>query len=200
MSRFLGPLDSAGRVPAHQQTRLSAFLISGHGALARQLAVAIPVHLRHAWETELHALLYRETEIVSLLMHATSWVPDFSLPLMALQWESDWLPRQASGFADAQQGLLIDIAAFGHAMHAAIRPAALLPVEADAGDPFVMALRRIEFESGRMMQAQILFLKSAELTPVREAVNAAVERRHDQVRHSWSAMLASIGVGNEAAG
>ena len=45
-------------------------------------------------------------------------------------------------------------------------------------DPFVLALRKIEFESGRAMQAQILLLKSADLLPLRDAVNAAVESRH----------------------
>jgi hypothetical protein len=45
-----------------------------------------------------------------------------------------------------------------------------------------------------MMQAQILFLKSPQLVAVREAVDAAVERRHKQVRRLWSAMLDSIGV------
>jgi hypothetical protein len=54
----------------------------------------------------------------------------------------------------------IDIAALGHAIHAAIRPTALLPVEAQAHDPFTMALRRIEFESGRLMQAQFCFSRA----------------------------------------
>ena len=101
---------------------------------------------------------------------------------------------RALDVADWTQGLLIDTAAFGHALHAAIRPAALLPLEASAQDPFVVALRRIEFESCRLMQAQILFLKSPQLLPVRDAVNAAVERRHAQVRGLWTAMLESIGV------
>ena len=95
MSMFLGPLDSEGGMPARQQTRVSAFLISAHGALARQLAVAVPVHLRFGWETELHAQFYRETEIVSLLVHATSWVPDAELPLLSLSWETAWLPKPA---------------------------------------------------------------------------------------------------------
>ena len=68
--------DSEGRVPASQQTRVSAFLISAHAALTRQLAVAVPLRLHAGWQTELHAQLYREAEIVSLLLRATSWVPD----------------------------------------------------------------------------------------------------------------------------
>jgi hypothetical protein len=45
-----------------------------------------------------------------------------------------------------------------------------------------MALRRIEFESGPIMQAQIIFLKGQDLLPYRGGVNAAVESRHLQVR------------------
>jgi predicted transcriptional regulator len=194
MSSFLELLDSEGRVPASRQTRIAAFLISAHAALTRQLAVAVPLHLHAGWETELNAQLYREAEIVSLLLRATSWVPDLAIPLMAMSWEAAWLPKPATGMADATEGLMIDMAALGHALHAAIRPAALLPLEASAQDPFVVALRRIEFESGRLMQAQILFLKSPRLLPVRDAVNAAVERRHAQVSELWITMLESIGM------
>jgi len=41
MSEFFGPLDSGGRVPPRQQTRVAAFLVSAHGALARQFALAL---------------------------------------------------------------------------------------------------------------------------------------------------------------
>jgi len=63
-----------------------------------------------------------------------------------------------------------------------------------------MALRRIEFESSRMIQAQILFLKSDDLKQVRDAVNAAVESRHLQVRKLWTALLEGIGVRRDADG
>ena len=83
MSKFFGPLDAEGRVPPRQQTRAVAFLISAHGALARQFAFALPAKLDAAWQTELNAQLYRESEIVSLLLRATSWMPDFALAYMA---------------------------------------------------------------------------------------------------------------------
>jgi hypothetical protein len=194
MNQFLGPLDSAGRVPPLQQTRIAAFLISAHGALARQLAVALPGQLKAGWQTELNAQLHRETEIVSLLMRATSWLPDFTLPYHALTWEAVWLPKPVTGVADQKLAMTIDIAALGHAVHGAIRPAALLPVEASVEDPFVMALRRIEFESSRLIQAQIYFLKSEDLKPVRDAVSAAVEGRHRQVGKLWAALLEGIGI------
>jgi hypothetical protein len=194
MSMFLGPLDAAGRVPARQQTRVAAFLLSCHGAMARQLALALSWQMNPAWHAELNAQLFHEAEIVALLPRATSWTPDPELLFLLPGWEMSWLPRPSEGFADRTQGMTIDIVALGHALHSVIRPAALLPQETAAQDPFALALRRIEFESGRMMQPQIMFLKSASLLPLRDAVSVAVEGRHLQVRKLWQEMLAAIGV------
>ena len=200
MSRLLGPLDTTGRVPPRQQTRVAAFLVSCHGALARRLAIALPWQLKAGWHTELNTQFYREAEIVSLLLRATSWVIDPELLSLLPSWEAAWLPRPPGGIVDRTQGLTIDVAALGHALHAVIRPAALLPDHASAQDPFVLALRKIEFESGRMMQAQILFLKSRDLLPVRDTLTATVENRHLQVRELWDEMLTGIGVERREAG
>jgi len=194
VSRFLGPLDQAGRIPPRQQTRVAAFLTSAHGALVRRLAFALPGQMKAGWQTELNAQFYREAETVSLLMRATSWAPDPELLLLAPTWEAAWLPMPMLNVADRTTAFTIDTAALGHAVHAAIRPAALLPDQASPEDPFAMALRRIEFESGRLMHAQILFLKGENLVPFRDAVNAAVEQRHQQVRDLWNTMLKGIGV------
>jgi hypothetical protein len=162
--------------------------------MARQLAIALAWQVKANWHTELNAQFYREAEIVSLLLRATAWEPDPELLFLLPSWEAAWLPRPPAGVADRALGLTIDIAALGHALHSVIRPAALLPVEAPAQDPFALSLRKIEFESGRVMQGQILFLKSSELLPLRDAVNAAVESRHLQVRRLWDEMLAGIGM------
>jgi hypothetical protein len=196
---FLGPLDSIGRVPPRQQTRVATFLISAHGALARQLAFMLPGQMRAGWQAELNAQLYREAEIVSLMLRATSWVIDLELLMLSGSWEVAWLPKPLDGPPDKSLALTIDIAALGHALHAAIRPAALLPHKVPAEDPFVMALRRIEFESGRIMQGQIIFLKSDDLLPFRDTVSAAVESRHLQVRKLWTEMLAGVGVSEDKA-
>jgi hypothetical protein len=193
-SKFLGPLDSDGRVPARQQTRVAAFLISAHGALGRRFALALPLRLESAWQTELNAQFYNESEIVSLLLRATSWVPDFPLGYMAASWETAWFPASVEGVPDHSLALAVDLATLAHAVHAGIRPAALLPLEANANDPFVMALRRVEFESGRLLQAQIMFLKGESLVPFRDAVSAALERRHAAVRKLWREMLLGVGI------
>jgi len=197
MNALLGPLDQEGRIPPQQQTRIAAFLMSAHGAQLRQLAVTLPIHLRQPWHLELHSQYCREMEILSLLTRATSWVPDPALAFMIWQWEAAWLPRPMQGAADHLHGLLVDMAALGHAIHAGIRPAALLPESVAPMDPFVMAMRRIEFESGRLLQAQILFLKGPQLFDVRNEVAAAVERRHDQVRELWTSMLSGLNVAAE---
>jgi hypothetical protein len=194
MSMLLGPLDTTGRVPSQQQTRIAAFLMSCHGAMARQLALALAWNMNAAWQVELNAQFYRESEIVSLLLRAASWVPDPELLFLLPTWEAAWLPRPTDGVADRTQGLTIDIAALGHALHSVVRPAALLPDNVLAQDPFTLAARKIEFESGRVMQAQIVFLKSSELVPLRSTVNTALERRHAQVRKLWEEMLGGIGV------
>ena len=194
MSRFLGPLDSEGRVPPHQQTRVAAFLISAHGALARQFAMALPMRIQAAWQTELNAQFYRESEIVSLLQRTTTWVPDIALGYLAASWETAWFPKPIEGIANLPLALPIDLATLAHAVHAGIRPAALLPLGANANDPFVFALRRIELESGRLLQAQILFLKGESLVPFRDTVNAALERRHAEVRRLWTEALESAGI------
>jgi hypothetical protein len=197
MNALLGPIDDAGRIPPPQQTRISAFLMSAHGAQARQLLGAIPLHLRQPWHVELHAQYCREMEMLSLLMRATSWVPDPQLAVLLWQWENAWLPKPMQGAADHFHGLLVDMAALGHAIHAGIRPAALLPEGVAPLDPFVQAMRRIEFESGRLLQAQILFLKGPELADVRNQVADAVEQRHGQVHELWTTMLKGLNIAVE---
>lgn len=194
MSGFLGPLDSEGRVPPHQQTRVAAFLVSAHGALARQSAFSLPARLESAWQTELNAQLYRETEIVSLLLRATSWAPDPGLGYMAVAWESAWYPAPIYEISDWPLAVAAGLATLAHAVHAGIRPSALLPMEADREDPFATALHRIEFESGRLLQAEMQFLKGPDLVPFRDAVGSALERRHTEVRKLWRDMLQSAGV------
>jgi hypothetical protein len=194
LNAFLGPLDDDGRIPAYQQTRVSAFLMSAHGALARQLAVTLPGSLQNGFQVEMHTGCWRQIEFLSMLARATAWVPDPILPLLFWQWEAAWLPRPVECAADPAQARMIDLAAFNHALHAVVRPAALLPEAVDAMDPFVQALRHIEFESGRLMQAQILYLKSPQFFSVRDAVAAAVEHRHDQVRELLAAMLLALEV------
>ena len=75
---------------------------------------------------------------------------------MAASWETAWFPTPIEGIPDRALALAAGLATLAHAVHASIRPASLLPVDANTNDPFVTALRRIEFESSRLLQAQSL--------------------------------------------
>jgi len=131
-----------------------------------------------------------------LLLRATSWVPDIALGYMAASWETAWFPTPIEGIANQSLALMVGLATLAHAVHASIRPAALLPVEANATDPFVTALRRVEFENGRLLQAQIQFLKGQELLPFRDVVSAALAKRHAEIRKLWAEALEGVGMTN----
>lgn len=194
MTTFFGPLDTERRISPRQQTRTASFLISAHSALARQSALTLSPGLRTAWQIEMNVRIHREIEIVSLLLGATSWVPDLALSYMMPCWELAWRPLPVEGIPDAHLAMATSITTLAHAVHARIRPAALLPAEVNASDPFVMALRRIEFENGRLLQAQILFLKSSDLAPFRSVVSSALEQRHADVQNLWTEALAGVGI------
>ena len=198
MRTTLGPLDAAGSVPRFQQTRIAAFLVSAHCAEARLLAAALAMptsNLRFGIrEIELHTQFCREMEILTLLMQATSWQLDPTLMWLVWYWEMAWLPRPVPGIKSVALGPAIDAAAFGYALHTAIRPSVLLPEDIPDADAFATALRRIDTESSRTVHTQLRFLNSAELASARDAISAAVDRRHHQLRQLWAELLSSMGV------
>ena len=134
----------------------------------------------------LHGQYFRELEFASLLSRVTRWSPNPALyfkgaelasPLWIEWWQllietaSPRGPRVACG------GL-----ALGHALLAKVRLTPLLPPDTNELDAFVVAIRRIEQESVRMIQAQIRLLKEAasalgegECERIIEAKRASVE-------------------------
>lgn len=106
----------------------------------------------------------RELEAIAVLNVATKWSRDPALLLegsrivapLALAWSQVMLPPGPMlNPQAAYRGISL-----GHAQLARIRLLAVIPEDADALDPFVVALRRIEQESGRMLQTQIRLLKN----------------------------------------
>jgi hypothetical protein len=125
-----------------QQTRVAAFLVSCHGAMASQLALALALQTKAAWHTEFEFALYRESEIVSLLLRATLWTPDPELLFLLPSWEAAWLPRPTEGVHRPRAGVCHRHGGLGHAPHAVIRPAALLPESVPLLDPFALPCGR----------------------------------------------------------
>jgi hypothetical protein len=115
-----------------------------------------------AWQA-LNTQLFRETEALTLLMRVTRWAPDpmvyvlssqLTAPLYAESLRLGW-----SGGAAQGEGIGLAALAFGHALLATVRLAPIIPPEAVPGNPFAVALLRIEQENGRLLQTQIRLLK-----------------------------------------
>ena len=82
--------------------------------------------------------------------------------------------------------------AFGHALLARVRLAPVMPAAVDELDPFVVALRRIEQENGRMIQAQIRLLKDgASPLPVEERTRL-IEDEQSVVDGAFGRFLESL--------
>jgi hypothetical protein len=148
---------------AEVQTKIALFVgaakavngaILGAIELQPQVTIAYP---------SVHGQYFRELEFGVLLARATRWSANWAVHaegarlagLLWAQWWSIQWPRGPTLDARAAYSAL----ALGHALLARVRVAPLIPDNADEMDPFVAALRRIEQEGGRMIQAQIRLLK-----------------------------------------
>jgi hypothetical protein len=83
----------------------------------------------------------------------------------------------------------------GHAQLARIRLNAVIPDDADPLDPFVVALRRIEQENGRMLQTQIRLLKNIGTEIPIEEREALVEQDQELVDGVFSQFLTWLAAG-----
>lgn len=185
-------LDDSGRVLPSQQTRVASFLISAHGAHARRLALTLAGPVDGVVQVIQHTEYCRAAELVSLFARSTAWSFDPLLPVLGLTWEAAWLPAPVSPAGDLLTDQAIDLLAFGHALYGGIRPATILPADAEPADPFVMAITQLELESSRLIQGQIAVLKSQRLENRRDAIETALGARQKQIRALWADLLADL--------
>lgn len=162
--------------------------IMGAAELQPQITAAYPF---------VHGQLCRELEFASLLARVTLWSPNPSLyfegaGLAAALWGEWWriqLPPGPAFDARAAYAAL----ALGHALLARVRLAPVIGEEASELDPFVVAVRRMEQENGRMIQAQIRLLKDG-ASPLgqdeREGLIEAEQRLVDEAFGRFLAWLA----------
>ncbi len=159
--RVRAVIDERGFDPA-SQTKIALFV----GA-ARSINASIMAALELQPQITVvypfvHGQYFRELEFVSLLARVTHWSPDLALyahgsALAAPLW-SEWWRLQVAAVA-ADPAAAFRALALGHALLAQVRLSPVIPERVDELDPFVVSLRRIEQESGRMIQAQIRLLK-----------------------------------------
>jgi hypothetical protein len=148
---------------ADMQTRISLFLGAAKSVNAAILGVVeLQPRITIAYPS-VHGQYCREVEFAALLARVTRWSSNWATyaegaKLTAPLW-SQWWQIQLPLGPVLDPRAAYSALALGHALLARVRTAPLIPDKADEMDPFVAALRRIEQESGRMIQAQIRLLK-----------------------------------------
>lgn len=146
------------------QTKITLFLCAVKNA-------SLMFHAGVQWTPQLNLVQQfilsqysRELEAVTLLSKTTRWSANPMLSVEAarivaplgLAWAKVMAPPGPMlNPRSAYRGISL-----GHAQLARIRLLAVLPEDAEALDPFVVALQRIEQENGRMLQTQIRLLKA----------------------------------------
>jgi hypothetical protein len=144
------------------ETRIALFLGGAKCVNATMLAAAeIQPEITVAYPF-IHGQYFRELELASLLARVTHWstnpmVYAEGAMLVAPLWSEWWRIQAPVGQAFDARAAYAALA-LGHALLARVRLAPAID-GVDEMDPFVVAMRRIEQENGRMIQAQIRLLK-----------------------------------------
>lgn len=135
----------------------------------------------------------RELEAITLLSKTVSWSAN---PLLAVHagrivaplsaaWAQIMLPPGPMlNPQAAYRGISL-----GHAQLARIRLLPVIPDNADAREPFVVALQRIEQENGRMLQTQLRLLKTLGADIATEERESMVGADQDLVDRVFSRFL-----------
>jgi hypothetical protein len=181
------------------QTRIALFVGTVKSMNALLLCGAELLPATSAAYPFMHGQLYRESELTSLLMRVTQWSSNpvvywQGAALAAPLWREWWRIQGPLGTIIDRDAAYRGVA-FGHALLARVRLAPLMPEGVDELDAFVVALRRVEQESGRMIQAQIRLLKDAPVAieqPERERI---VEEEQAVVNAAFEHFIDDLGSG-----
>ena len=179
---------------ADVQTRIALFLGAVKSINLGLLATAELLPANHIAYPFMHGQYFREAEFATLLSRVTTWSanPKLYLEASALVqplWNEYWRIQGVLGTildpVATYRGL-----AYGHALLARVRLAPILPEDIDATNAFVAAIRRIEQENGRMLQAQIRLLKDMPVEIDRAARERIVEEEQVVVDQGFERFLA----------
>lgn len=187
---------SRGSVHPDDQTRMTLFIQS---VKAINSAVLAKIELQPLdWEPyrALHNQYYKEVEMATLLGKATAWSSNPLLYMEATTLNLDLWNR--TGAVRYLQGpFQVDATfyrylALSHGFMAVIRMLPLFPADLPLDTPYLRALKDIEDENGRQIQAQIRLLKSLDCGLAREEREAIVEEEQATVEACFDAFLARL--------
>ena len=184
------------------QTRIALFVGATKSLHATLLAAAELLPATSVAYPFMHGQYFREAEFATLLARITRWSANpliywQATALIAPLWQEWWQIQGRHGTVldprAAYRGL-----AFGHALLARVRLAPVMPAGTDELDPFVVALRRIEQENGRMIQAQIRVLKDLPVEMALAERERIVEDEQIVVDQAFGRFLESLSGGRLA--
>lgn len=169
--RARAALERSG-LDADAQTKIALFVGAAKMVNATMLAPYVLQPAAGAAYPFIHEQYCRELEFASLLARVTRWsrnplVYAQGASLVATLWTESWRILLA-GAPLLEPRAAYATLALGHALLARVRLAPVLGKDVDELDPFVVAMRRIEQDGGRMIQTQIRLLKD-ERTPLETA-------------------------------
>lgn len=184
---------------ADMQTRVSIFVGAAKNINVALMGEAALLPISDVSQAFVHSQVFREVESASLLARVTRWsmrwavyaeATRLTLPLWAELARCRGLSGPAMDRRAAFNGL-----ALGHALLARVRVNPIIPQGIDELDPYVVALRRIEADSGRLIQLQVRLLQHAAKSNAVVDAEAIVEHEQQVVDDAYSALLASLAAG-----
>lgn len=181
---------------AEMQTRISVFLGAAKNINAALMGEAALLPITGVSQAFVHSQLFREVEAASLLARVTRWsllwpVYAEAARLSAPLWAELARCRGLAGPTIDQRAAFNGLA-LGHALLARVRVTPIIPQHIDELDPYVVALRRIEADSGRLIQLQVRLLQHAAQSRVVDDAEAIVEHEQQVVDDAYGAFLASL--------
>ena len=184
------------------QTRIALFVGATKSLHATLLSTAGFLPATSAAYPFMHGQYFRETEFASLFARVTRWSANpliywQAAALTAPLWSEWWRIQGPLGTLLDQRAAYRGLA-FGHALLARVRLAPVMPAAADELDPFVVAMRRVEQDNGRMIQAQIRLLKEAPAAMTLAEREQIVEAAQIVVDQAFERFLESLAGGSLA--
>ncbi len=187
---------SKNDIGSEQETRISLFI---QGIKTANAAILAKIEFQpFEWEPykSFHRQYYKEIELSTLLNKATSWSSNPFVYMEATQlnlslWQKAEINQYIQGFFAVDESFYSYLA-LSHALMAEIRVLPVLPPTLALDTPFLSALREIEEENGRQIQAQIRLLRAIEVPLSAEQKEAIVAKQQAVVQSVFCELLASV--------
>ena len=181
---------------SEQETRISLFIQAIKTANASILA---KIEMQpFSWEPykSLHRQYYKEVELATLLNKATSWSTNPFVYIEAAQlnmklWQRAEIGTYLHGFFAADE-IFYNYLALSHAFMSEVRILPILPPTKALDTPFLSAIKEIEEENGRQIQAQIRLLKGLELPLTQQEKEEIVYHQRSIVQSVFCDLLAAV--------